>query len=258
MKKYLHLIADIVGLLLVVTFILEMVGIISSLKDISGYSGPTFEGTRGLLIFELVTVILIILSCLYVFVCKRYEKRIYVAVGIPFALISLRAIIDTFWAFGIIKNVYPYSISMPGMAIAKLVFLFIALLTLIIGIWLEGSFTNDDKANIFMIVALVAIFICCILSFASMNSSTEGLTIVANVLLTISVVVGIALYVISFIKEEAPHKATYKTGEIVYPLPSKDNNDPVEQLKKLKELFDSGVITAEEYEEKRKKYVDKL
>ena len=178
---------------------------------------------------------------------------------ITFALFSLRAIIDTFWAFGIIKNVYPYSISMPGMAIAKLVFLFIALLTLIIGIWLEGSFTNDDKANIFMIVALVAIFICCILSFASMSSSTEGLTIVANVLLTISVVVGIALYVVSFIKEESPHKVTYKTGEIVYPLPkSSDSNDPVEQLRKLKELFDDGVITEEEYEEKRKKYVDRL
>lgn len=30
---------------------------------------------------------------------------------------------------------------------------------------------------------------------------------------------------------------------------------PAEALKKLKELYDSGVISAEEYQEKRKKYL---
>ena len=35
-------------------------------------------------------------------------------------------------------------------------------------------------------------------------------------------------------------------------------DDPAAQLEKLKNLFDKGVITKKEYEEKRKKYVDML
>lgn len=36
------------------------------------------------------------------------------------------------------------------------------------------------------------------------------------------------------------------------------SSDPVEKLKKLKELFDSGVLTGEEYEEKKKTILDDL
>ena len=35
-------------------------------------------------------------------------------------------------------------------------------------------------------------------------------------------------------------------------------DDPTEQLAKLKKLLDAGAITEEEYEEKRKPYVDRL
>lgn len=39
---------------------------------------------------------------------------------------------------------------------------------------------------------------------------------------------------------------------------TKEEYQPAAKLKELKDLFDSGVITQEEYEEKRKKYIDKL
>lgn len=35
-----------------------------------------------------------------------------------------------------------------------------------------------------------------------------------------------------------------------------EKEDPVEKLKNLKELADAGVISQEEYEEKRKQYMD--
>lgn len=38
----------------------------------------------------------------------------------------------------------------------------------------------------------------------------------------------------------------------------KREEDPLEKLKKLKELYDMGVITQEEYEEKRKKLLEKI
>ncbi|WPF87797.1 NINE protein [Cyanobacterium aponinum AL20118] len=35
-------------------------------------------------------------------------------------------------------------------------------------------------------------------------------------------------------------------------------NDNIDKLKKIKELYDQGIITAEEYEEKRRKFLDLL
>lgn len=37
-----------------------------------------------------------------------------------------------------------------------------------------------------------------------------------------------------------------------------EESDPMEQLKKLKELYDMGIINQEEYEEKRKKLLEKI
>ncbi len=42
------------------------------------------------------------------------------------------------------------------------------------------------------------------------------------------------------------------------PLPATENEDITEKLKKLKELKDSGILTEEEYEQKRKALVDEL
>ncbi|WP_306298119.1 SHOCT domain-containing protein [Thermococcus litoralis] len=38
----------------------------------------------------------------------------------------------------------------------------------------------------------------------------------------------------------------------------KSQEDPLEKLKKLKELYDMGVLSQEEYEEKRKKLLDQI
>jgi hypothetical protein len=38
----------------------------------------------------------------------------------------------------------------------------------------------------------------------------------------------------------------------------KEKEDPIEKLKKLKELYDMGIITQEEYEEKRRKLLEKI
>jgi len=40
--------------------------------------------------------------------------------------------------------------------------------------------------------------------------------------------------------------------------PSVPKEDPLEKLKKLKELYDMGAITPEEYEEKRKKFLNEI
>ena len=263
MRKNIPIFIGIAAFLLAVVFILEFIGAIISLNDISSYSGLLFEKTRGLLIFEIISAALVILSCFPVFYfigTKKEESRLYTSICIPFVLFTVRAIIDTFWAFSIINSVSSSGVSMPGSGIAKLVFLFAALISLLVGSWLEGSFTNDDKANVFTIIAMGALFVCCIISFISMDSSTnDALTIVTTIFLTLSIIVAAIAFLLSFVNEDTSSKPVYRPGNVVYPRPKEvESDDTAEQLRKLKKLFDDGVITAEEYEEKRKKYVDKL
>ena len=270
MNKYLHLLAGIIGSLLLVVFTLDLVGAIIAIKDIAEYERPSgvigypdiVSSTKGLYIFELVSAIIILLACIYIFVCvfgKKDEKKVYASILIPFTLLIISTIIDTFWAFKILQTAAGRSISMPGAGIAKLVFLFIGFISIIASIWLQGSFVHDGKANVFAIVSMFALFVCCIISFVNMNYSVGALVTISTIFLTLSIIVALALFIISYIPENITTHTTYKTGEIVYPRPKEvESDDTAEQLRKLKTLFDDGIITAEEYEEKRKKYVDKL
>ena len=55
----------------------------------------------------------------------------------------------------------------------------------------------------------------------------------------------------------APQQVVVTTAVPVAPM-EMGREDPTEQLAKLKKLLDAGAITEEEYEEKRKPYVDRL
>ncbi len=260
MRKSIPVFVGITAFLLAVVFILEFIGAIISLKDISSYSGRFYEQTKALLVFEMISAAIVVLSCLFVFYYiakKREESTLYASLCVSFTLFTIRSIVDTFWAYSVLKTIS--SAPMPGIGIVKLVFLFITLIALVCSMWLQGSFKYDDKANIFSIIAMAAIFVCCIISFINMNSSASILSIMSIITLTLSIIIGVIAFVFSFINEGSSPKVVYRPGNVVYPHPKEiDPNSPSEQLRKLKELFDDGVITEEEYEEKRKKYVDKL
>ena len=64
----------------------------------------------------------------------------------------------------------------------------------------------------------------------------------------------IITFAMSGVKE--PHKVVYARPTPV--VEEKPTHDSAEELLKLKKLLDAGAITQEEYEEKRKKYVDSL
>ncbi|WP_456478169.1 PH domain-containing protein [Geoglobus ahangari] len=57
-----------------------------------------------------------------------------------------------------------------------------------------------------------------------------------------------------------PKELVTKSVQVATPVATSASasEDPIEQLKKLKELFDAGIITAEEYEEKKQKLLEKI
>ena len=259
------ILVGIAAFLLTAVFILVLVGAIINFKDLDtrSYTSQYREALKGLYIFEIVSASLILLSCLYSFyslATKKDEKRLYVSLCVPFALYTISSIIDTFWSFKIYNSVAYPRISMPGSNIAELVFLFIALIALVVGIWLQGSFKNDDKANYFTTAGMGSLFVYSIISLCNTNISLKGvLPTIIVIIYLMAIVISAVAFIISFTKDDDSPKPVYRLGNVVYPHPIEvESDDAAEQLRKLKKLFDDGVITAEEYEEKRKKYVDKL
>ena len=60
--------------------------------------------------------------------------------------------------------------------------------------------------------------------------------------------------IIRYIKQEL----NYKDSDLNQNKSDKQNNDTKEQLKKLKDLYDEGLITLEEYEAKKKEIIDNI
>lgn len=262
MKKNITLFAGLTTLLILIVYVLELVGCASAINDAKRAGEEVLSVTRGLIIFEMISAGVIVFSCFltsYSTLKKKLEKKIYVSVSVIFLLIVLRAIIDTFWAFAVLKQIY-YGISMPGIGIVKLAFLFAALAFIVVGLYLQGSFTNDDKANIFMVMAMGMLFIVCIISFISLSRDSDAVTIAANIFLVLSVILGCFLFISSYYRDDG-YRPAYKPGKMIYsskPTTAEKSDETSDRLRELKKLYDDGVITSEEYNEKRQKYIDKL
>ena len=115
-------------------------------------------------------------------------------------------------------------------------------------------------------LSMYVLYLCCVLISMPSNFATGNFFLIFVAFsLAITLILGLIMC-ISFYKDRARYfEAKARVDKPSTPSPTsapayeeaKDTNTAYE-LKKLKDLLDSGVITQEEYEEKRKKYVDML
>lgn len=263
MRKNTPLFAALTSLLLAVAFIIDVVTAIRGLNNIGNYSGYVADYARKVIVFELIMTVVLIVSCvttLSIIAKLGNSKTVYVSSSITFSLISLYSIVDTFLAYELLKKMIGDYASIPGTGVAKLVFLFIAIILILVSLALQKSLMYEDKANILMVLACLCLLVCCIISFTAMDKSTDGAVVTSTIFLTLGVMVGGYLFINSYGDDgyrpqtvSSYHETKKYSGQS-----TTKSDDPAEQLKKLKELYDSGVITNEEYTEKRKKYIDKL
>lgn len=264
MKRNAHLFGSLTSLFLTVTFIIGIVVSIKGLSSLSSYSGSIIDFSKGIITFELIMSIVLLISCIItISIILKYggNKTIYVSSSITFSSLALYSIVDTFLAFELLKKMIGNYAYLPGETIAKLVLLFVALLLALISLSLQKTLMHDDKANYLMIIACLCLMTCCIISFAAMSEGTDGTTISSTIFLTLGVVSGGYLFINSYAHYGTSQKTTttsYSASKNYNEPSTSKNIDPVEQLKMLKELYDTGVITSEEYTEKRKKYIDEL
>ena len=101
-----------------------------------------------------------------------------------------------------------------------------------------------------------------------MDSNTSGLTIAAAIIFLFATLLSFAEYLSSYSSSFSYSNSSSNSNKYTYNEDTDSfeevdqsqnyDNDASTQLRKLKSLLDDGIITTEEYEEKRKKYVDKL
>ncbi len=271
MRRNAVLFGCLTALAFAVVSILQIISAIKGLSDLGSGSGEIYYFAKGAIIFELLASIALLITCLVsigIVFKDGTDKRIYYSTTSILTLFTITSIIDTFLAYTLLlKMAGPYAdyISMPGTGVAKLIFLFIAVILFATGDFLLRSIVHDDKAGAVLATGSGCLVVCCIISFAAMDSNTGGLVIAATIFLLIGCLLALAEFVNSYAggystRTSVTHhtSSSYRPYSYTPVSSNEDGDNAAEELRKLKKLYDDGVITAQEYEEKRKKYVDKL
>ena len=238
------------------------------------------------LIFSIIIMITSIVTSIVSFTSKKDGSPLALSVT-SFTLFVINYIIAFFMTWGIAKSLNP-SIEMSATSIVAILFVFMSLFLFLISYICLGAKAKVGAAftNIFGSAVLLIAIIVTLAESAS--TATNALSVVYQVFIIISILANIvasgifvgflsegasndmeqpvveqpvAVETVQVVEKPAPAPEEVKPSPAPVPVESMiktNNEDPIESLKKLKNLFDEGIITEEEYKEVRKKYVEKL
>lgn len=242
--------------------IFYIINAVDGLTDLSEYSGDYINAVKSLTVFELVMAIIIlglgIVTAIFSFAPSISKKRAVNSIIGVASLMSLEKMISIIAGYNIIKKyVYPYA-ELDGVSIATIVFVIIALIFMIASLITNQFVKKPIFGPIFGIIGAISFLVVMILVFTNSSESTGFTTLylIFTLIAVLTMVAGLAFAPFNDKKKESYESSSNPIKFMDYaPHSSKDS---AEELLKLKKLFDAGAITQEEYEEKRKKYVDSL
>lgn len=249
--------------LFVVAGILLLISSIKSMSVLSGNSGNSY-----ITALKAISIIGIIGSFFDVtfsfigiaYVSKGRIERQTSKYLLTFLIIDCLVNLSTWIILVAVVNQY-YSYKVSAIEIIQLILILLSVILFVYG----SACTINRNAYLSSIVGCIALAIGTIISLAVSENNT-GLTLTYMVLY----LVGLIAACISLGLLTSNNENTNKVESIVSPTseasPVQDfsnrsttqNDDGFEKLKKLKELKDAGIITEEEYNEKRAKYIDSL
>lgn len=247
------------------------------------YYGSYYSSIKAIAVVELVFAIFILLFgliALIVSFASQSEKSPHNMLLFVILLAAIQKIVATFQAIGLVNEISPGA-DIGATPILMLVFLILAALLVVIAMICVANDSFKAAGGIGIVVALLFVVVM-IISLAT-GENSEAMAIIYMVLFILSMIIfgiasGIAVAEGSYYRSVANyyHSAPKPVNSASTPTnvsgqsemsatSSKENSnheqkgdDPAEALKKLKQLFDTGIITEEEYQEKRKKYIEKL
>lgn len=289
MRHLNKIIASVFTIFFLVTSILMLVDAAQGLGELqanrSSYTVEAYAALNSIAVVELVFSIVCVISTIITFIiCVAVEYDDYRIRWISATLFFgvLQKIIYTFQAIDFIKK-FLYSNYQPdGIIITIIVFAFLALACLLVSYFASYAADYNKLYGGVISSSGLLILILYILSFS--NTSSPSAVMIAYFIFMIFVSLSLLAYglLVAFNPDSyrrfsqrktysgsSYSNSTYnsynnqsqQTQNIQQPTPQPLNNEKkeaVEQLNSLKKLLDDGIITQEEYELKRKKYVDKL
>ena len=255
-SKVTKIVAGIAACIACIAVVFYIINGIDALTELAEYEGDYITAAKGLSIFQLVMAIIILLSGVATAimgfapsVSKKNTISALIGVGVLTACEKLASIIGSII---IVKKYLFPDATLSGTSITTIIFVVLALLFLVGALFMIRFKKSIQGAALGSMGSLwlVVVFIISI----SSGTDSNGFTILYLVFILIAMLMMIITFAMSGVKE--PHKVVYAGHESV--IEEKPTHDSAEELLKLKKLLDAGAITQEEYEEKRKKYVDCL
>ena len=243
--------------------IFYVINAIDAIADLSEYSGSYVEAARTLSIFQLIMDIIILAMGILAIVCcsapSISKKSALNSIFVVGFLIPLEKLISVIAGYNIIKKYAYPSAELDGTSIVIIVFIIITLILMVAALITNQVAKNQIIGPAFGIGGTIGFLVVMILVFVNSEQST-GFTTLYMIFTLVAVLTVIPGLIFAILKDKKKiaysyHSLTPEPAMENKPLPQKDN---AEELLKLKKLLDAGAITQEEYEEKRKKYVDSL
>ena len=170
-----------------------------------------------------------------------------------------------------------YSYEAPASAVATIVLTVLAIIALFVAVVYNNNSTVKKVVGAIGVLCMIAVYI---VVFCNLGDNPYPLTVVINVILFIGVILtGVFLFIPGYMRPRrryysSSYRSNTQTSSSSQQTSASgsqtssssqqttsqttSSEDPVKKLKELKELLDSNIITQEEYEEKRKKYLDKI
>ena len=274
------IIGCITGILFVIASIIDFVFTCTSFKDVENVT--TQYGLQGfmqtLLVFELIfSFVIFVVSIITVYKTATEnfdfdEGPLSTLMGVNLVLAILlhvgadMAVGYENWLNNKIKTSNQYFYEVPASAVVVIVLTAIAILVLLVATFYNSNTTTKKILGGLGIICLLVIYI-----IAFCNGGTAMATVINIFLFICLLLSGVFIFLpdnsIPARRTHTAYTSTTSSYSTVHPAPqpssqpkeTKDKDeDPIKKLKELKELLDSNIITQEEYEEKRKKYLDKI
>ena len=241
-----------------------------------------YTASKNILVAQLVfTIFVIIFDIITIVTCFSADlpKTPTILLFITLFILVVQNIVAAFSAVSLIRKFNNPNYVMDSLSVVCLIFLFIVALMLLIAIGCEAKENERASSGLGLTISLF-FFVLTIISMVS-TTNPDTLATLYNVFFIVTLFTAAGAYAIVFV-EDSYHlnkPTSYPSNPFLNtkthivssstpkteprPAPVETNVspatvDPTVELAKLKKLFDDEIITREEYEAKRKKYVDKL
>ncbi len=223
------------------------------LKLVSDVMLLAYQSFTASFFVDIVLLLVSITGIVYIF---KKPSEIVQFVSLPIFTIYLAMLASNIISLIAVYNVLSLALLISE-AIAIVALLLSIVLTKKIGIFIPCIVGIVSTAFLFILVSIAF--------FGLLILSVDPLTMIIYMACYATVVLALVSF-ISLLVKRKDITVLLSSNQVVIEEPkenerinsSGDEKTAVEMLKELKSLYDSGVITQEEYEEKRKQYIDKL